>query len=101
MTSTIAAATLWVCTDCLFAREGDPSDEPTDREPWSALAPAADVTLGLLWAEHFDPIACEDAFRSGGDACGCETDDFSWSSCHGCGSTLGGSRHAYTLWVTP
>ena len=29
----------------------------------------------------------------------CEDIDFTWSSCDGCGSTLGGSRHAYTAWL--
>ena len=29
----------------------------------------------------------------------CEDIDFSWTSCEGCGSTLGGSRHAYTAWL--
>ena len=29
----------------------------------------------------------------------CEDDEFSWIRCDGCASTLGGSRHAYTLWL--
>jgi hypothetical protein len=31
----------------------------------------------------------------------CDRDTFRWSSCDGCGSTLGGERHAATLWWTP
>lgn len=70
--------TIWVCTDCLFAREGDGTENP-DREPWGLL-PTADVSLGVLWPEH------------------CERRDFDTAPCDGCGTPLAGERYAYTVW---
>jgi hypothetical protein len=74
-----------VCTDCYFAHhygatehEGQwfagESDTPCDREPLAKLA-------GLDLADNTDSET--------GDG----IDEFSWSSCDGCGSTLGGSRY--------
>jgi hypothetical protein len=91
-----SAGVIWVCVDCLFAREGDGTENP-DREPWN-LFPATEVSLGMLWEEHENPTECEKSFRTGGE-CDCERMDFSWHACDACGSTLGGERQAYTLWV--
>ena len=77
---------IWVCTDCYFAHhygwhehEGKwyagESDSPADREPLGL------VDDGLQLADNTDSET--------GDG----IDDFSWSSCSGCGSTLGGSRY--------
>ena len=75
-----------VCVDCYFAHhygahehEGEwfagESDVPCDREPLALLA-------GFDLADGTDSNTGE----------GMET--FSWRSCDGCGSTLGGARYA-------
>jgi hypothetical protein len=78
------ATELWVCTDCYWVLHfGDPSpDEPEyqpDREPLG-LVGTGDLTD---WTDS-------------------ETDEgiqeFSWSSCDGCGLTLGGSRYRLAYW---
>ncbi len=81
----------WVCVDCYFAHhygahehEGQwfagESDSPADREP---LALLEDYEL----ADNTDSETGEGM------------DDFSWRSCDGCGSTLGGSRHRLALFA--
>jgi hypothetical protein len=89
-TKTEPQGTLWVCTDCLFAREGEAPESP-DREPWGLLE-GTEVTSGMTWEEHAD-----DCPRERGE-CECEVRDFDWRACDGCGSPLGGERHAYTYW---
>lgn len=80
---------VWVCVDCYFshhygAREHEgqwfagESDSPCDREPLALLAP-------FELADNTDSETGEGM------------DDFSWSSCDGCGSTLGGSRYRLAL----
>lgn len=75
---------VWVCTDCYFthhygATEHDgewfagESDDPCDREPLAKLD-------GYNLADNTNSKTGEGM------------DDFSWRSCDGCGSTLGGSR---------
>jgi hypothetical protein len=86
--------TIWVRLDCLFAREGDGSPDPPDRDPWGEISTGYSVTLGMLAAEH----ACGRQNGEDVEECDCEITTFSWSHCEGCGSTLGGERHAYTLW---
>jgi len=90
--------TLWVCVDCLFAREGELDTTP-DCEPWGLL-PGDDVSLGITWSEH----DCGRETTHDMDTeceCDCERADFSWQSCDGCGSTLAAERQAYTLWYAP
>jgi len=88
--------TIWVCVDCLFAREGDLDTTP-DCEPWNLL-PDDDVSLGITWEEH----ACgKETTHDVESECDCDRDDFSSRSCDACGSTLAGERQAYTLWYTP
>jgi hypothetical protein len=89
---------LWVCSDCLMAHangedsvEDRPASEP---EPWAIFPDASRVSMGMLDDNH----SCGQSWDDGTRDCGCETDEFSWSPCDGCGSTLGGSRHAFTLW---
>ena len=76
---------VWVCTDCYFAHHygahehdgqwyAGESDSPADREPLALLD-------GYDLADNTDSET------------GVGIDEFSWSSCGGCGSTLGGSRH--------
>lgn len=94
MSKTVPVGTLWVCTCCLFAREGDgdgcDGNGGCEGNPWAELADTDEVTLGLTFEEH----SCE----PGAEECDCERKEFSWSSCDGCGSSLGGHRQAYTLW---
>lgn len=79
----------WVCVDCYFAHhygmsehEGQwfagESDTPADRKP-----------LALL-----DEFELADNTES---ETGEGMDEFSWSSCDGCGSTLGGARYRLAL----
>lgn len=105
MTMTAETYTLWVCTDCHFAyHEGDytPTEDAT---PWGLLDLSdgtppllmRGIYSGLLNSEH-----AEDCARRTDDDAECSFDGecehmtFSWSACDGCGSRLGGDRHAYT-----
>jgi ribosomal protein L37AE/L43A len=73
--------TIWVCRDCMLHHAngecGDCHDDDYghDREPWSHLDGNETVTMDSV--EH---------------------DDYSRSSCDGCGSYLHGERHSFTLW---
>lgn len=92
-------ATLWVCIDC---RDAEASGEPQDVPTWTAIHPDDMwklITPGLMAEEHAEecPNFDEDGNYIGMDDEFCEDQDFSWARCHGCGSTLGGSRHAYTM----
>lgn len=80
-----------VCTDCMIehANGEAPFDRPADEPaPWSAIPFGYNVTMG---GEHAD--GCD---RDG--ECECENLGFSWLSCDGCGSGLGGDRFLFTLW---
>lgn len=85
-------STLWVCVDCLMTDvNGEIPEDRDDRSPlpWSKWDDTREITLGLMKEEH----SCD-----GSDPeCGCESIEFSWRSCDGCGSHLGGSRQAYTF----
>jgi hypothetical protein len=98
-TATTNHATIWVCVDCHFTYHGV-DDEPHP-DAWSR-EPASTVTPGLVASEHLADCPNVDhdtgEWLGMGDCPGCEDIDFSWSRCEGCGSTLGGSRHAYTVW---
>jgi len=97
-------ATLWVCVDCMMTEASGEIPEDMDErrpEPWSAIH-ADDqhrlITPGLMADEHQDDCPnFEDGDFVGLDDEPCEDQDFSWYPCHGCGSHLGGSRHAYTM----
>jgi len=91
--------TIWVCCDCMFTHANGETGANPDREPWNLLErepEGTSVTMGLLHEEHEcskkDDPDCQ-------DECECETQEFSWSRCEGCGSPLGGSRHAFALWA--
>lgn len=82
---------VWVCVDCYFAHhygatkhEGQwfagESDTACDREPLARLG-------GFDISDNTDSESGEGV------------DDFSWRSCGGCGSNLGGSRYRLALWV--
>jgi hypothetical protein len=80
--------------DCWYAHHGigDEGDVIPDREPLSLIGDDVEVTAGIVHGK--DRPAHED-----GEECDCDYITFSWSPCGGCGSTLGGSRHALTVWL--
>lgn len=97
-TRTQEHATLWVCEDCYATANGlDDDITAPDREPLSLIGGDAEVTSGLVQNEH-DPACTVYVLGWMGDECECERRTFSWSPCQGCGSTLGGSREALTVW---
>ena len=79
---------LWVCVDCYLTHHGVREDEtPPDREPLSLVDEGAIVTSG-------GACKCPD----GEDPdWACDHVAFSWATCDGCGSTLGGAREALTV----
>ena len=105
MTTTTSYVTLWVCIDCRDCEASGVLPDPDDfrpgtvPDPWSVDQGPGRVTPGLMFPEHHDDCVNFDhdtgEYLGIGD-CFCEDQDFSWSPCHGCGSHLGGSRHAYT-----
>jgi hypothetical protein len=52
-----------------------------------------ELYTGLLYEEHSCGKKIDDDFNIG---CECEHQEFSWSTCDGCSSTLGGHRFAIT-----
>jgi ribosomal protein L37AE/L43A len=107
----------WVCTDCYMTHTNgasehdgqwfvDGSDTPTDREP---LARFGDSEVADNTCSNHSVV---DVYDADGDRTGdttacphCEhdghengIDDFSWRSCEGCGSTLGGARYRLAVW---
>lgn len=93
--------TIWVCIDCVLHHANGEcanchTDEGHDREVWCWIGNANQkVTMGMLAEEH--SCKSSDEIPHAWE-CGCETQSFSWSSCDGCGSTLSGERHAFTVW---
>lgn len=92
--------TIWVCQDCMLHHANGEcgscyTDEAHGREPMGLVDQPMSgydmVAMGML--DEFHTEGCMELF-----GCDCETMTFSWSSCDGCGSTLGGERHAMTLW---
>lgn len=92
----------WCCTDCImFLANGEtpPEMDEDQTAEWVAeidrRAGAWNVDVG---GEHSYEDGCrnvsEDGKWIGSTDCSCETQEFSWSSCDVCGSTLGGERHA-------
>ena len=105
MTKTIRC-NIWVCTDCYFAhhygvREHDgkwyagESDEPSELKP-----------LGKVWDDELTDNTCADHDGTDDKVCThCREatyedgmEEFTWRSCDGCGSHLGGSRHRLAVW---
>lgn len=92
-------ATLWVCYDCIaVAANGETESEDLDREPLCELE-GEDVTIGRMFDLYEHNGFCGLLESITGYPCGHEDREFSWSTCNGCGSTLGGSRHAMTVWL--
>lgn len=94
------SCTYWVCVDCYETHHGVREDHGTapDREPLCLIPDDAVVTAGI-WP-HNDGCAnvALDGTWLGIVDCDCERITFTWSSCDGCGSRLGGSREALTVW---
>jgi hypothetical protein len=93
--------TVWLCADCLFMlANGERIDDTNNElEPLNLLT-EYDVTLGMVADEH--DIECP--LRHGDtsqDCIGCDHQEFSWYGCDGCGSQLGGTRDAATIWSLP
>jgi ribosomal protein L37AE/L43A len=95
-------ADIWVCTDCHFAHHygatevdgqwyAGESDSPADREPLALIGDEY-VVADNTCSDHEgdDETACEHCGQEGYED---GIQDFSWSRCDGCGSTLGGSRY--------
>lgn len=95
-------STLWVCTCCMLSHANgeccaDDSHGGDGCEPLSKIPATADVSLGMLDAEHNETCLRRIKGWHGAPSdyeCDCETVTFSWHSCPGCGSDLGGSRYA-------
>lgn len=114
---------IWVCLDCYFAHHygasehdgqwfaGD-SDTPCDREPLGLWVQDHEFTDNTC-SDHevtYEPVVYADGETDpDGDIavacphCGSDDEDngideFSWRSCSGCGSTLGGSRYRLHVW---
>jgi len=97
----VPGGTLWVCSCCLFASEGDGCPHEHKYEPWGRERDT-DITKGLDWSDHEDPAGCERKFRDcSGEGCDCERIEHSSRICDGCGDPSHGERHAYTWWETP
>lgn len=95
-------ASIWVCSDCitLFANGETPPNMPED-ETAAYLASIDSRTDGYhvaVGGEHADDCPnMVDGQWEGSTDCTCETEEFLWRQCGACGSTVGGSRHAVTL----
>lgn len=82
------------CGSCHLI-DGDWFQDAHDREPL-CLVDNTKVTMGMTKEQH----SCDTRWSDWRERdCDCEVMAFSWSSCEGCGSTLGGERHAMTLWL--
>jgi len=81
-----------VCYDCTieYHYPGENMLGP-DAHPWSLWDDEYEITPGMPYERH----GCENPRET---ECDCDHDEFSWSTCQGCGSTLGGAREAFTVW---
>ena len=94
---------LWVCVDCMLAREHAelPPDDfrccNGEYEPWSQ-EPDLDITFGMAWSDHAEDCHARLSQGEDRDECDCEHDSFSRQACDGCGHPCHGERYAYTWW---
>jgi hypothetical protein len=99
------AIALWACTDCLmlFANGETPPELGEDETAaWFAeIDRRTDGYHVAVGGAHEDgcPNLAPDGSWDGSTDCDCETEEFTWRSCGTCGSHLGGSRHAVTLFT--
>lgn len=86
-----------VCVDCMFYLangEVENPDSDWSLERLKANLEIYNITLGHLHSENRWDRRCFHLGSECEDDCMCDTDDFvAYSSCLGCDSTLGGSRH--------
>lgn len=96
------AYTVWVCVDCYFEHHGvlepESLDPGIDRDSLLSLIDDAEVTSGRWPHEPGCPNVSDTGEWLGTTDCDCDRIEFTWSRCEGCGSTLGGSREALTVW---
>lgn len=93
----------WVCQHCMFHLVNGDCTEPDTCTPGSGdgndpmhLFGSMHVTPGMLSEYH----ECGRQDGEDVDECDCEEQwFFSWSSCDGCGSLMGGERYAVTGWI--
>lgn len=79
---------LWVCSDCvMFLANGD-FPEYRDETMYADC-------IDAIWPPEEGWSLCVDFPRDGEEEDTCYN-EFSWSSCDCCGSTLGGSRYRAT-----
>lgn len=96
------ACSIDVCVDCLVVLAGDPADDPTGEavkagERMTQIWGDKEITPGRLTddCQHDLDDTDDDAIHRDY----CEALGFSYSSCEGCGSSLGGDRYAATVWL--
>jgi hypothetical protein len=90
---------VWVCVDCYLTHHGLLTADYLGRPEPLSLLDGLDVTSGGPHGTGC-PNVGPDGEWLGEDDCDCERMEFSWSPCHGCGSTLGGAREALTVsWI--
>jgi hypothetical protein len=86
---------LSVCIDCIcLIANGECDPDEMDRVS-TALAQRHAGWQLCAGGEHQEQCSNRDKV-SGMDECDCEDLGFSWRSCDGCGSSLGGDRHQAT-----
>jgi hypothetical protein len=95
MSATTHTADIMVCTDCYFAHHYGTTSQPTADGETVWYSGESDESADR------EPLArlteCELSDNTDSET-GEGIDDFSWSSCDGCGSTLGGSRYRLAVW---
>lgn len=91
----------WVCVDCYFLHcNGEVSDDVENLDALLSKFEGMEITAGLLAEEHETGCLMLNYPDVPDDyECECAVNSFSWSSCDGCGSNLGGERHALTGWI--
>ena len=89
--------TIWVCVDCMLAHHYPGEYEDSTGEEWCNYPDAkmGDITAGTICDRADDDFH---VYESDEHSEECETISFSWNPCEGCGSKLGGARHAFTIW---
>lgn len=93
--------TIWVCQNCMLHRcNGECGDchneDGHDREPWAL---EVEAIMGMMWDQHNADCYNFPEGTAANWPCDCETNTYSTAACEGCGSTLHGERHAFTLWL--
>ncbi len=95
--------TIWVCTDCMIVHangEENPDRRADEPETWALWDDDKyELAMGMSREEHNDGCPNSNDDTWGREDCDCEELSFTWSSCDGCGSTLGGERYAFTYWI--